>query len=135
MAMSDEVSIRLKIITRGENPAQILAEAISKDGGVGFTEASEKLKKKYPETDIFNENLFSSVGRILARQENNKVMVEVFQLWIDKYPNSSRAYYSLGQAYVTVEELKLAKKQFKKALDIDPENEDAKNQLTKLNEY
>ncbi len=47
----------------------------------------------------------------------------------------SRAHYSLGLAYVMIEEPNLAKKQFKKVLKIDPENEDAKNQLTKLNEY
>ena len=134
MAMSDEVSIRLKIITRGENPSQILAASVAKDGGVGFEEAYAKLEKKYPDAEIFDENLFSSVGRVLARQENNKAIVEVYQIWIDKYPNSSRAHYNLGQAYVTVEELKLAKRQFKKTLDIDPENEDAKEQIAKLDE-
>ena len=134
MAMSDEVSIRLKIITRGASPTQVLAEAASKGGGAGFTEAYEMLEKKYPGAEIFDENLFSSVGRTLARQENNKAIVEVDQIWIEKYPNSSRAHYSLGQAYETADEKKLAKKHFKKALDIDPENEDAKNQLAKLNE-
>lgn len=132
MAMSDEVNIRLKIITRGESPAQVLAEAASKDGGVGFNTAYETLEEKFPDADIFDENLFSSVGRSLARQENNKAIVDVYQIWIEKYPDSSRAHYSLGQAYVTAEEPKLAKKQFKKALDIDPANEEAKNQLAKL---
>ena len=134
LAMSDEVTIRLKIITQGESPSRVLAQAASKDGGAGFTEAYEQLEKKYPGAEIFNENLFSSVGRVLARQENNKAIVEVYQIWIEKYPNSSRAHYSLGQAYVTAEEIKKAKKQFKKALDIDPENEEAKNQLAKLDE-
>jgi len=134
MAMSDEVSIRLKIITRGESPAQTLAKAASNGGEAGFTEAYEKLEVKYPDADIFDEDLFSSVGRSLARQENNKAIVEVYQIWIDTYPNSSRAHYSLGQAYATGGEPKLAKKQFKKALNLDPENEDAKSQLAKLDE-
>jgi polyisoprenoid-binding protein YceI len=134
MAMSDEVSIRLKIITRGASPSRTLAEAASKDGASGFTEAYSMLEAKYPGADIFDENLFSSVGRSLSRQKNNKAIVEVYQIWIDKYPESSRAHYSLGQAYVNTEETKLAKKQFKKALDLDPENEDAKNQLAKLDD-
>jgi len=134
MAMSDEVSIRLKIITRGESPARALAQAASKDGAAGFTETYSMLEAKYPDADIFDENLFSSVGRSLSRQKNNKAIVEVYQIWIDKYPESSRAHYSLGQAYVNIEETKLAKKQFKKALELDPQNEDAKDQLAKLDD-
>jgi len=134
MAMSDEVTIRLKLITRGESPSRLLAAATVKGGEAGFNETYEMLEKKYPGAEIFDENLFSSAGRTLSRQKNNKAIVEVYQVWIDKYPNSSRAHYSLGQAYVSVEEPKLAKKQFKKALDIDPENEDAKNQLAKMDD-
>jgi len=134
MAMSDEVTIRLKIITRGESPAQVLAQATSKDGGPGFNEAYELLEKKYPGAKFFDENLFSSVGRTLARQKNNKAILEVYQIWIEKYPNSSRAHYSLGQAYLTNEDTKSAKKQFKKAVDLDPGNEEAKTQLAKLDD-
>lgn len=134
LAMSDEVTIRLKIITQGESPSRVLAQAASKDGGAGFTEAYEQLEKKYPGAEIFDENLFSSVGWALTRQKNNAAIVEVYQIWIEKYPNSSKAHYSLGQAYVTAEDSKLAKKQFKKALSLDPANEEAKNQLAKLDE-
>ncbi len=134
LAMSDEVTIRLKIITRGESPSRVLAQAASKDGGAGFTEAYEQLEKKYPGAEIFDENLFSSVGWALTRQKNNAAIVEVYQIWIEKYPNSSKAHYSLGQAYVTAEDPKLAKKQFKKALSLDPANEEAKDQLAKLDD-
>ena len=90
------------------------------------------LEEKYPDADIFNENLFSSVGRSLARQQNDKAILEVYQIWVDKYPKSSKAHYSLGQSYVKAEELKLAKKQFKKAVELDPANEEAKTELAKL---
>ena len=134
MAMSDEVSIRLKIITRGESPSRVLAQAAAKDGGEGFSETYSKLEEKYPDAGIFDESLFSSVGRSLSRQKNTTAIVEVYKIWVDKYPNSSRAHYSLGQAYVNTEEPKLAKKQFKKALELDPANEEAKTELAKLDD-
>ena len=134
MAMSDEVTIRLKIITRGESPSRILAQAASKDGGAGFNEAYNKLEEKYPDAPIYDENLFSGVGRSLTRQKNTTAIVEVYEIWVEKYPNSSRAHYSLGQAYVNTEEPKLAKKQFKKALELDPANEEAKTELAKLDD-
>lgn len=134
MAMSDEVSIRLKIITRGESPSRILYSAAEKDGGSGFNEAYALLESRYPDADIFDESLFTSVGRSLRRRKNMSAIVEVYEIWIEKYPNSSNAHYSLGQAYVNTDQSKLAKKQFKEALKLDPVNEEAKTELAKLDD-
>lgn len=134
MAMSDEVTIRLKIITRGQSPVQVLTKAVTEGGVEGFMEAYNMQEQKYPGEDIFSENTFPSVGRGLRRQKNNPAIVEVYKIWVEKYPESSNAHYSLGEAYMTVEDAKSAKKQFKKSLELDPNNEDAKTQLAKMDE-
>ncbi len=133
LAMSDEVSIRLKIITKGESPTRALTTAVIKEGKDGFNKAWGTLEKKYEGVELLNENTFGSVARGLRRQKNNQAIVDVYEIWVEKYPESTNAHFNLGQAYVTIEEAKLAKKQFKKALSIDPENKTAEEELAKLN--
>lgn len=133
LAMSDEVSIRLKFITKGESPTRVLATAVAKGGTDSFNKTWEMLEQKYEGVELFNEDTFGSVARGLRRQKNNEAIVEVYKIWVEKYPDSSKAHFSLGQAYTTIEETKLAKKEFKKALSIDPENKTAEEELAKLN--
>jgi len=132
LAMSDEVSVRLKFITKGENPVRVLTAAVTDGGGAAFNKAYDELQAKYKGVEIFDEGTFGSVARQLGRQQNNQGIVQVYQIWVEKYPGSSNAHFSLGQAYLAVEDTKMAKKSFKKAVDLDPSNKEAKTELDKL---
>lgn len=132
MAMSDEVTIRLKIITKGESPVRALASAVSQNGRDGFLTTYARLEKKYEGIEIFNEGTYGSVARRLRRQKKNEAIVEVYKIWVENYPESSDAHLNLGQSYLTTEDTDQAKKSFKKSLKLDPENEAAKEELAKL---
>ena len=80
-----------------------------------------------------NEGVFSGIARGFGRQDNNEGIVGVYEIWTEKYPESVNAHLSLAKAYITVENTKEAKASFKKALKVDPDNEEAKAGLDKLN--
>jgi len=62
--------------------------------------------------------------------------ISIFKLIIDEYPKSGNTYDSLGEAYLFVKDYNLALLNYKKAFELDPENQNAKriiSQLEKLN--
>jgi cytochrome c-type biogenesis protein CcmH/NrfG len=50
------------------------------------------------------------------------------------YPESANTYDSLGEAYMTNGEKELAVQNYKRLLDLDPNNQNAKNMIEKMNE-
>ena len=61
--------------------------------------------------------------------------IEIFKLNVEEYPEAFNPYDSLGEAYMVNGNKELAVKNFTKALEIDPENLNAKKMLLKLNEF
>jgi cytochrome c-type biogenesis protein CcmH/NrfG len=49
-----------------------------------------------------------------------------------QFPGSSNAYDSLGEAYIKSGDNELAIKNYKKSVELDPGNENAKENLVKL---
>ena len=58
--------------------------------------------------------------------------IDVLKLELQIYPESSDTYASLGEAYQSSGERQLAIASYKKALDKNPENADAKEKLAAL---
>lgn len=56
----------------------------------------------------------------------------MLKLQLQIYPDSSDAYESLGEAYQRSGEKQLAVENYKKALEKNPENSDAKEKLAAL---
>ena len=121
------------LIAVADGRQYVSIKQLAEEGKDGFNETWGQLEKKYKGVELFSENTFGSVARGLRRQKNNQAIVKVYEIWVEKYPESSNAHFNLGKAYVAIEETKLAKKEFKKALAIDPENKAAEEELSKLN--
>ncbi|MBK7816329.1 MAG: tetratricopeptide repeat protein [Sphingobacteriaceae bacterium] len=63
-----------------------------------------------------------------------KEAIAVFKLNVEAYPNFGAPYDSLAEAYMLTDQKDLAIKNYKKALELDPNNSNAKVMLKKLNE-
>jgi len=64
--------------------------------------------------------------------KNYSYAIQIFKLNVSEYPNSSNVYDSLGAAYMKNGQKKLAIKNYEKSLELDPENNNAKEMLKKL---
>lgn len=75
---------------------------------------------------------FNALGRQLLGENNAKSAIEVFKLNVEAYPNSARAYESLADAYAADGNKDLARKNYQKVLEINPQNTNVIEKLKKL---
>lgn len=81
---------------------------------------------------IRSSSTLNSLGYALLNENKIDMAVEIFKLNIRLYPDEANPYDSLGEAYMTKGDYELSMKYYKKALEIDPDFESAKNMLKKL---
>jgi CubicO group peptidase (beta-lactamase class C family) len=109
---------------------------IEESGTIGMTQAiaNFKLNKntKANSRYYFSESEFNSLGYYLL---NNKRITDAIQLFIlntEENPNSSNAFDSLGEAYMTTGNKELAISNYKKSVELNPLNSNAKQMIEKL---
>jgi len=61
-----------------------------------------------------------------------KESIELFKLNVEMYPKSFNTYDSLAEAYMTNKERELAITNYKKSLELNPNNANATRMLEKL---
>ncbi|BDD05185.1 amidohydrolase family protein [Aureibacter tunicatorum] len=91
------------------------------------------LKSTYPDfKEIYYENAIYRIGRRFARMDQIDKTVEIYKLNTEKFPNSSEAFTNLAYAYEANDNKKLAMLSSKKAVELNPENENAQEIYKKL---
>lgn len=78
------------------------------------------------------EREINTVGYQLLQSGKNKEAIEVFRINVETYPDSSNTYDSLAEAYLSDGNKKEALKLYKKAVAMDPTNENAKKVIQEL---
>jgi tetratricopeptide (TPR) repeat protein len=66
------------------------------------------------------------------RSGKAKEAIEIFKLNVEVFPQRFNTYDSLAEAYASVNERDLAIQNYKKALELNPTNTNAKDQLERL---
>ena len=112
-----------------EHADSILYKAL-KDGGIAA------LKEKYAELVTHHktprERTINYFGYELMQMNKLNAAVAVFELNSQHYPDSANTHDSLGEAYLAVGEKQKALISYKRALELDPESESAKNAIKQL---
>lgn len=80
----------------------------------------------------FGEPELNGLGYQLLSERKVPEATQIFELNTKKYPTSSNAFDSLGEAYVVSRNKEMAIKTYEKALSLDPNNLHTKDMLTKL---
>ncbi|MBX3164748.1 MAG: hypothetical protein KF900_09720 [Bacteroidetes bacterium] len=78
------------------------------------------------------ENDINTIGYELLKEKGKTPAINVFKLNVEYFPNSWNAYDSLGDAYLENENYELALINYKKSLELNPNNQNAINQIKKL---
>jgi tetratricopeptide (TPR) repeat protein len=103
-------------------------------GRRGFERASEiyaVMKKEKPDFKL-DESAINEWGYRVMQENHLKEAIALLKLNIQNYPNSSNAYTFLGETYFKSGDKQLARVNYKKALDKDPNNSEAKDKLKQL---
>lgn len=95
--------------------------------------AIENLNKALSKCDIVQAHY--SLGYVYNKLNRNDEAIEQENIYIEKAPDDkakSNAYNIIGCAYLGKNDFKQAKASFQKALELNPNNEYAKNNLSRL---
>lgn len=81
---------------------------------------------------LFDESSVNDLGYSLLREEQFDVAIGVFRFNVEQFPESWNTYDSLAEAYMTKGETKLAIEYYRKSLELNPDNEGAKQNIKKM---
>lgn len=124
--------------------SDVLGAKIAEQGIESSLQIYKELKKTQAERYDFREHLLdefgwdlvelNKMGWDLLKSNGIKDAIEIFKLNLENFPNSPNAYDSLGEIYLLNKEYDLALVNFKKFLELAPQNEHAKEMVKKVEE-
>jgi CubicO group peptidase (beta-lactamase class C family) len=80
----------------------------------------------------FSESELNSLGYQLLGIKKTKAAIEIFKLNVEAYPESFNVYDSLGEAYMINGDDTLAIQNYKKSLELNPQNTTAEQMLKNI---
>jgi tetratricopeptide (TPR) repeat protein len=83
-------------------------------------------------SSISRESELNACGYVIMGQGDLKAAISIFRININLFPQSSNCFDSLGEAYLLDGQIENSKACYKRAIELDPKNENAIDQLTKL---
>ena len=90
------------------------------------------LKTKQAATYDFSEGELNQLGYRLLRTGKLKEAIEIFKLNVEAYPQAFNTYDSLGEAYMAANERELALQNYRKSLELNPNNTNAADVVKRL---
>ena len=112
----------------------ILTETAAKSGVPAAIEQYRTLRKQYygAQAYDFSEPALVALANQLNGSNKTDDAIAFLQLNAEFYPSSAPTYAALGQAYMRKSDKDNAIKSFEKAVQLDPNNQQAKRQLDQL---
>jgi photosynthetic reaction center cytochrome c subunit/tetratricopeptide repeat protein len=112
----------------------VLTETATKGGSAAAVQQYRDLRAKYygGQSYDFSENALVAVATPLIAANKPDDAIVWLQLNTEFYPKSSATYAALGQAYARKSDTANAIKSYEKAVELDPNNQNAKRQLEQL---
>lgn len=106
---------------------------VIEDEGIELAiETYKQAKEEEAESFDFSERELNNLGYILLRNGKVDEAIEIFKLNISAYSNSANVYDSMGEAFMEKGENGKAIENYKKSLEINPDNKNAVAMLKKL---
>ncbi|MGQ0760425.1 MAG: serine hydrolase [Acidobacteriota bacterium] len=95
-------------------------------------EAYRKIKKEQPANAAVSAGRINTLGYVLMRAKKLNEAIALFKLNVEFYPALAGVYDSLGEGYMTNGDKELAIINYRKSLELDPRNNNAKEKLKHL---
>jgi tetratricopeptide (TPR) repeat protein len=91
-----------------------------------------KIKQATPAHPTVSEDRLNNLGYNLLRQKKLPEALALLKLNVEFYPNAWNTYDSLAEAYMTNGDKELAVANYKKSLELNPQNTSGREMLKKL---
>ncbi|MEM7050879.1 MAG: serine hydrolase [Acidobacteriota bacterium] len=105
-------------------------------GGTGAEAVARyrELRENAADEVDFAEFHLNNVGYALLGRDRLDDAIEIFKLNVEMYPEAANPYDSLGEAYFEQGDLDLSEVNYRKSLELDPENTNAEEFLARIAE-
>jgi CubicO group peptidase (beta-lactamase class C family) len=100
----------------------------------GIESAAEQYRQMKKDGADFSESALNTLGYQLLGIKKIKAAIEVFKLNVEAHPESFNVHDSLGEAYMLNEDDSLAIESYKKSLELNPQNVNARQMMEKISQ-
>jgi len=111
---------------------ELLTDALSEGGWTSAMATYNKWKADPTNTYENVEEELNVLGYQLLSSKRPEEAIEIFKLNVEAYPKSANVYDSLGEAYMVTGQKELSVENYRKSLELNPKNSNAKQMLKKL---
>ena len=94
----------------------------------------KQTKEEASDQYYFNEDILNQFGYELLVKNKVEDAIEIFKLNVEEYPDAYNPYDSLGEAYMLAGDVKLAIENYKKSLELNPDNQNAAEMIKRMGE-
>jgi CubicO group peptidase (beta-lactamase class C family) len=112
--------------------ADVLLKTIEAKGITAGLAQYHDLKTQQSSVYDFREEELNRLGYQLMQAKKLREAIEIFKLNVEEYPKGFNTYDSLGEAYMTSGDTALAVQNYKKSLELNPQNTNAVDMLKRL---
>jgi CubicO group peptidase (beta-lactamase class C family) len=112
--------------------AEVLTKTMAEKDVAAAIQQYRDLKASKTKEYDFSEDQLNTLGYQLLRSGKKLEAIEIFKLNVEAYPQAFNPYDSLGEAYNVNGDKDLAVANYKKSLELNPNNANAKSVLTAL---
>jgi tetratricopeptide (TPR) repeat protein len=112
--------------------SEVLSQTLTEKGIEATLSQYRAMKGKGLEKVYSGEGELNSLGYRLLRKQQVREAIEVFKLNVEAYPNSANVYDSLAEAYMANGDKDLALENYKRSLQLNPQNANAAQKLDLL---
>lgn len=116
----------------GQLGGLILENFASQEGFEKLKNMLQQVKQKNPGSSLIKESTLNNLGyKLIGRKKINEA-IEIFLINVELYPDSANVYDSLAEGYMINGDKELAIKNYKRSLELNPQNDGAIQYLKKL---
>jgi cytosine/adenosine deaminase-related metal-dependent hydrolase len=121
-----------EILANRKSIAAALAKTIADQNVDEAVKQYRQWKRTLPLEYDFNESELNMLGYMLLEKEQHAEAIVILQLNVEMFPDSANTYDSLGEAYMKNGDKEKAIANYRKSLDLNPDNKIAREMLQKL---
>ena len=114
------------------NISDILLKVFSDKGVDAACSTFYELKEEHSRYVELNELLLNQRGYQFLGAGDAKRAISIFTIWVALFPDSWNGYDSLGEAYLAAGEIEQARTNYRKSLQLNPNNANASDKLEGL---
>lgn len=112
--------------------AEAIFETIEKNGVQTGIDQYKQLKKEHPDKYNFNEGELNRLGYHYLNNDQTETAIAIFKLNIEVYPEAANPYDSYAEALMKSGDNAGAIENYKKSLELNPGNTNAREKLKEL---